>query len=62
MIDSFVTDPLNLLQRGSAAAYASLVSPITQHPLTAIAFSIIPRHILVVNFEALILTVDHSDT
>ena len=47
MIVLSTTDPIRLLQRGSEAAYASPVSPITQQALTAIAFSIIPRQILV---------------
>jgi hypothetical protein len=51
MIVLSATDPICLLQRGSEAAYASPVSPITQQALTAIAFSIIPRQILVANVE-----------
>lgn len=51
MIVLSTTDPIRLLQRGSEAAYASTVSPTTQQALTAIAFSIIPRQILVANFE-----------
>jgi tRNA(fMet)-specific endonuclease VapC len=40
----FDTDHISLVQRGSGAAYTTLVSHIAQHSPTDIAFSIISMH------------------
>ena len=44
MIYLLDTDHISLVQRGSGAAYATLMSHISQHALTDIAFSIISMH------------------